>query len=143
MKLGPQVPAWSALASSLLQLVEGTGAATAVVMDESNALWCCGSRVAGVEGEAFALLERALRAANKPLRRGGRVDTVHRVAAPFFAARSFAGIYVLIVWFESSFDAASVHAAISRALPTIEALTLLLPPPDGPGVDAGAKKMRA
>jgi len=47
--------------------------------------------------------------------------------------KSFAGIYVLAVDFEATFNAFIVRAAARRALPKIETLTLLLPPPQGPG----------
>ena len=57
-------------------------------------------------------------------------------------ARSFAGIYVLIVLFRGAFDELRAKSAISQALPGIELLVLALPPRDPPPSIAGAKAVR-
>jgi hypothetical protein len=57
-------------------------------------------------------------------------------------ARSFAGIYVLVVVFEGPFDEVRARHAITHALPAIESLVLALPPRDPPPNIAGAKAAR-
>lgn len=138
MPLGPDTPQWNQLAARLAALVQQAGAMNAVVMDAHNALWCRASYLG--EGEkqwVFELLARALPLATGPLERGGRIDHVRCEVAPFWLARSFAGIYVLVLWFERPFADAWVRAIVRRALPDIEALTTSLPPPDGPHREAG------
>jgi hypothetical protein len=44
-------------------------------------------------------------------------------------ARSFASVYVLVVWIRCAYDEDLVRAEIQRALPQVEALTVSLPPP--------------
>jgi hypothetical protein len=77
------------------------------------------------------------------MRRGSRVNVEKTEGADRYLAISFAGIYVLVVWFEEEFPPSAVRALIRRALPEIEALTLTLPPSGGPGFDVGAQKIRA
>jgi hypothetical protein len=60
-----------------------------------------------------------------------------------YDAESFAGIYVVVVWVEGSPDSTLVRARLRAAIPKIEALTIALPPPDGPDATAGASKVRA
>jgi hypothetical protein len=49
-----------------------------------------------------------------------------------FFVRSFAGIYLLTLYFPGEFSELHVEGALLHALPTIEALTLSLPPVDPP-----------
>jgi hypothetical protein len=53
-------------------------------------------------------------------------------------ARSFAGIYVLVLVFRGAYDEIKAKHAISRALPAIERLVLALPPRD-PSPEAGGR----
>ncbi len=48
----------------------------------------------------------------------------------YMHAVSFAGVYLLIVWFRGRFDASAVQASVARQLPEIERLTMALPPDD-------------
>ena len=64
----------------------------------------------------------------------------HWRTARSYIAESFAGIYVLVAWFNEPSDA---YLAIRQAIPRIEGLTLSLPPPDGPDATEGAGKARA
>jgi hypothetical protein len=159
MPLGPHVPAWQALRDELQGLIDETSAVLAMVTDESNVVWCwskiekghflwrastdeVGAAVASLagifHGEQVANL-------SPPLRRGGRLDVIHRDphwrTARSYEAHSFAGIYILLVLFNEPPSAAELR--IRAALPKIEALTLALPPPDGPDATLGAGKMRA
>ncbi|HKQ67929.1 MAG TPA: hypothetical protein VJT73_01255 [Polyangiaceae bacterium] len=76
------------------------------------------------------------------LHRGGHLNRA--VIEQDFAciARSFAGIYVLVVVFGGPFDELKAKHAIVQALPTIEALVLALPPRDPPPSVAGARAAR-
>ncbi|MDO9022794.1 MAG: hypothetical protein Q8S73_10375 [Deltaproteobacteria bacterium] len=65
-----------------------------------------------------------------PLRKGGHLHLMRSVEPPFAAAESFAGVYMVVLLFETPFVAAEVSALVRRALPEIEALTVALPPPD-------------
>jgi hypothetical protein len=76
------------------------------------------------------------------LHRGGHLSRT--VTEQDFAciARSFAGIYVLVVVFEGPFDELKAKHAVSQALPIIESLVLALPPRDPPPNMAGARAAR-
>jgi hypothetical protein len=76
------------------------------------------------------------------LHRGGHLSRT--VTEQDFAciARSFAGIYVLVVVFEGPFDELRAKHAVSQALPIIETLVLALPPRDPPPTSAGARAAR-
>lgn len=64
------------------------------------------------------------------LHKGGHIH--HSVSEPDFGyvARSFAGIYVLVVVFREAFDELRAKRATVHALPIIERLVLALPPRD-------------
>jgi hypothetical protein len=76
------------------------------------------------------------------MRRGARLSVVQRDGEHRYVARSFAGIYAVVVWFDREFHGAAAMAQVLRFLPEIENLTLALPPFDGPGTDEGAMRMR-
>jgi hypothetical protein len=75
------------------------------------------------------------------LHRGGHLHHAERGDTFGWIARSFAGIYVLVVVFESAFDELRVERAIQHSLPIIERLVLALPPHD-PAPMAGAMAIR-
>lgn len=66
----------------------------------------------------------------------------HEAPNDSYLGESFAGIYVLVVGFDGTFDPFRARARVREALPRIEALTLALPPPDGPAAGEGASKLR-
>jgi hypothetical protein len=69
----------------------------------------------------------------------------HTVAVPGFGcvARSFAGIYVLILVYDGEFDELRAERSIADALPRIERLVLALPPLDPrPAPNAGVMAVR-
>lgn len=79
--------------------------------------------------------QRALRAVRElpglaSLRRGGHVAEVLREDDFGYLARSFAGIYVLVVVFDHLFDEVRAERAVRDSLPRIERLVLALPPLD-------------
>src|SRR5262249_18547005 len=76
------------------------------------------------------------------LPRGGHVHHTVSGADFGYVARSFAGIYVLVLVFDATFDELRAKRAIVHALPAIERLVLALPPLDpGPPV-AGVVALR-
>ena len=138
MQLGPEIAEWVELQRQLSELVRGTGAASAAILDESAHVWCA-------TDTSQALVDAARRfhgaelagGTGRPHRRGDHVSVVHSASPPddAYLAQSFAGSYILVVWFAGPFASPLVQARVRRALPRIESLTITLPPPDGP--DAG------
>jgi hypothetical protein len=150
MSLGPGHPVWTQLYLALAHLAEVCGGTFAFVLDEGNGLWCVGLRgrpptTATAREDAAA--DRFYRAEIAPrarsMRRASRLEVAREVGNERYVGISFAGIYAVVVWFETDFDVSLVRAMIRRALPEIEALTLALPPSGGPGFDEGAVKLRA
>jgi hypothetical protein len=96
------------------------------------------------DAEDEDLVARAITAvralpAIETLPRGGHLQEL--VSDPDFGffARSFAGIYVLVLVFDGPVDELVARRAVVHALPTIEQLVLSLPPVDPP--DAGGEQM--
>lgn len=136
---GPDFPEWQRLADVLSALSTECGATNGYVLDAWANLWCAGNDLhsGGESDRVMSLAQRELATLPVALNRGGKLDRAH--GETYF--RSFAGIYVLVLRFnDDAIDAAQVRAAVAKALPAVEALTLLLPPPDGPtsGGVAGA-----
>ncbi|MDI1475437.1 hypothetical protein [Polyangium sp. y55x31] len=165
MASADEIPAWLKLHRRLVSLQDGVGATNAIVCDLSGSLLCYGlSRRApsdpGAAVEALALrgteadLERELSALSEMFDRvlrarppGKDKPGAHFTVAladeePFAYAQSFAGVYVLLLWFSGPFTPFPVAARIRSALPTIEALTVMLPPPEGPSRGAMSMRMR-
>ena len=76
------------------------------------------------------------------LHRGGHLSRTVTEQDLACIARSFAGIYVLVVVFQGPFDELKAKHAVSQALPVIESLVLALPPRDPPPSIAGARAAR-
>jgi hypothetical protein len=120
------------------------------VIDQGNGLWCVGLTDSGPttstahEDRAADRFYSAEMVPRLPeIRRGKHLDVAKVDGDDRYVATSFAGIYVLVEWFDRAFEPALVRARIRRAPPEIEALTLGLPPPDGPGCDDGSARVRA
>lgn len=139
--LGPSVPEWAALVRALVALAERTGAQNAFVTDAWGHLWCR-ARAPERPERVLALARTVVDRAAKPLVRGGRIDEGAFGDDGGWYARSFAGVYLVLIVFDRAIDHELVRAALIDALPAIEALTLALPSPDGPGSASGAAKMR-
>ncbi len=75
------------------------------------------------------------------LHRGGHLHEKHVEEGFGFLARSFAGIYVIVLVFEGAFDELRAERALGLSLPTIERLVTALPPLD-PTPVAGAAAIR-
>jgi hypothetical protein len=76
------------------------------------------------------------------LHRGGQLHQTSIEANLGFVARSFAGIYVLILAFAEAFDELRAKRAIVHALPVIEKLVLALPPQDPAPLMGGVVALR-
>ena len=78
------------------------------------------------------------------LRRGGHLHQLTRDGDLGLLARSFAGIYVLVLVFEGTFDELRAERAVADSLRRIERLVLALPPLDpSPAPVAGVISLRA
>jgi hypothetical protein len=124
-------PEWQRLADALGELARDCGSLGAYVLDSQANLWCAGDDLydGGDSDMIMDLVHERLGALPLPLNRGGHIDAAFRSAY----LRSFAGIYIVALRFAGPFDVDLTQRAIAASLPRIEALTLLLPPPDGPG----------
>ena len=74
--------------------------------------------------------DRPRLAGDRDALKGGHLHAAHAEAGFGYVARSFAGIYVLILVFEGPFDEIGARRATQSALPAIERLVLSLPPRD-------------
>lgn len=146
------------LNEALGELVEMLGASHALVLDQSELVWGAFHPFAVPEArvledaQRFYLRDVAPRSA--ALKRGKRLyvcepsfeerrrdGAVTDVTPPHFA-KSFANIYVLVVWFDAPFEELEARDLVDAALPRIERLTLALPPPDGPHLTSGVGRKR-
>jgi hypothetical protein len=130
------------LRNALLALVDLCGGTFAAVMDGGVGVWCVSPQtsIGALESELF--YQREVKPRARLLRSGSHLSMQNLDGPPWYVAESFASIYVLAVWFDSSFELESVRAWVRQELPRIEALTVSLPPVGGPGADAGARKLR-
>jgi hypothetical protein len=150
MSLGPSHPVWTKLYTALASLASECGGTFAFVLDEGNGLWCVGlphqaptTFTAHENRAADRFYRDVIVPKMTSLRRGVHLDVAKVDGDDRHAALSFAGIYVVVVWFDAPFDPSLVRARLRRALPEVEKLTLALPPYDGPGTDEGAARARA
>ena len=148
-----EIPAWLKLHRRLVDLQDGVGAKIALVCDLSGALLCYGRSRRPQEGPlppgdatwhgTEADLERELKAVGEMFERvlhargpgqdkpGARFTVALTDEEPYVFAQSFAGVYVLLVRFSGPFTPFPVASKVRAALPPIEALTVMLPPPEG------------
>ncbi|HEX2674361.1 MAG TPA: hypothetical protein VHM25_25970 [Polyangiaceae bacterium] len=133
-------PELQALTHALAELVRDCAATLGAIVDESSVVWCTVPTPQNAQ-ETVAEFFRAEIAPNiKALLHGHRLS-VHRASGPHrYVAESFAALYVIVLWLEEEFDTEFVRARIRLALPKIEALTLAVPPFDGPDGSGGAQK---
>jgi hypothetical protein len=75
------------------------------------------------------------------LHKGGHVHRAHAEPDMGYIARSFAGIYVLVLVFDAPYDELLAKRATLQALPAIERLVLALPPRDPVTPAGGAKRV--
>ncbi len=134
----------SALRRALHELVEQAAGCHAAVLDQSNGLWCSTPLTDDVTDAVERFYSAEVEAKSDELRRGIHLRVARSRKAPedSFIAESFASIYVLLLGFEGEFDPFTAGAKLRAALPRIQALTLALPPPDGPVAGDGVRRMR-
>ena len=77
------------------------------------------------------------------LNKGGQLRATVSTSDFGYVARSFSGIYLVLLVFEEPFEELSTKRALSHAMPTIERLVAALPPMDPPPNTAGVAVMRA
>lgn len=133
-------PELEALTLALAELVRECGATLGAIIDESSVVWCTAPASAHVPGVVDQFFRAEVAPNSKSLRQGHRLS-VHQASGPQrYVAESFAALYVLVLWLDAEFDTDLVGARIRLALPKIEALTLAVPPFDGPEGGEGAQK---
>ncbi|MFO0551050.1 MAG: hypothetical protein U0271_21855 [Polyangiaceae bacterium] len=76
------------------------------------------------------------------LRKGGHLHISGRDPEAIYIARSFAGIYALVLIYATPFDEIRAERALKDSLPRIERLVLALPPLDPDPVPAGVVALR-
>ena len=133
-------PELGALTLALAELVRDCAATLGAIVDESSVVWC----TVPASATAQALVDQFFRTEIEPniksLLHGHRLS-IHQASGPQrYVAESFAALYVVAVWLDEEFDTEFVRARIRLALPRIEALTLAVPPFDGPEGGGGAQK---
>jgi hypothetical protein len=139
-------PGWKALNDALVRLATKSHALSATVMDEGYAVWGEANAEGVIREPLLEQVERFYRIEIEPriseMRHGVAIGMQNLTGPDYYVAQSFASIYVAILWYGGTFDVFSAHEALRAALPEIEAITLSLPPWDGPdaGSGAGAKR---
>jgi len=136
----PPSPELEALTLALAELVRECGATLGSIVDESSVVWCTVPASADAQAIVDAFFQAEIAPNSKALRQGHRLS-IHQASGPHrYVAESFAALYVIALWLEAEFDTDFVRARIRLALPKIEALTLAVPPFDGPEGGEGAQK---
>jgi hypothetical protein len=133
-------PELEALTLALAELVRDCGATLGAIVDESSVVWCTAPAAEGAHETVDWFFRTEIAPNIKALLHGHRLS-IHRATGPHrYVAESFAALYVIALWLEEEFDTEFVRARIRLALPKIEALTLAVPPFDGPDGSGGAQK---
>ncbi len=132
------------MARELDTLSDSVEAINSLVFDQAGLIWCTGVAIYSDERPIlYGQIVEVLNKQSPPLVKGGRIDRVVRGDSHFFYCRSFAQTYVVGVWFDAPPPDLLVRQSVSNALPRIETLTMLLPPPEGPDTNAGVAAKRA
>jgi hypothetical protein len=133
-------PELEALTLALAELVRDCGATLGAIVDESSVVWCTAPASANAPEIVDHFFRTEIAPNTKALLQGHRLS-IHQAYGPHrYVAESFAALYVIALWLSAEFDTELVRARIRLALPKIEALTLAVPPFDGPGGGEGAQK---
>lgn len=133
-------PELEALTLALAELVRDCGATLGAIVDESSVVWCTAPASENAKDIVDLFFRTEIAPNIKALLHGHRLS-IHRATGPHrYVAESFAALYVIALWLEAEFDTDFVRARMRLALPKIEALTLAVPPFDGPDGTSGAQK---
>lgn len=144
-------PEWASLVDELEALRAEVQATNVIVFDAWTGVWCRAKQIEESDYELVDdLIAAALDAAPRRLERGGRLDALACGARGAWHARSYAGVYVVLVWGfsyapgvpSSAARERQIRKAVASRLADIEALTLALPPSDGPQATSGAAAKR-
>ena len=127
-------PEWQDLQRELEALARDAKCFNAYVFDAWENPWCAAHSFTEVAREDLLDLVRAGTArARAPLHRGGVLDSCLSGRMGHAYLKTYASCYVLVLRFSGPFDEQKTRAAVSLALPRLEALTVRLPPSGGPG----------
>lgn len=133
-------PELEALTLALAELVRDCAGTLGAIVDESSVVWCTVPASAASRATVDDFFRTEIAPNIKSLLHGHRLS-IHQASGPHrYVAESFAALYVIAIWLEAEFDTEFVRARIRLALPRIEALTLAVPPFDGPEGSGGAQK---
>lgn len=133
-------PELEALTQAVAELVRECGATLGAIVDESSVVWCTVPSSPAARGTVDHFFQAEIAPHIKELLHGQRLS-IHQASGPHrYVAESFAALYVIALWLEAEFDTELVRARIRLALPKIEALTLAVPPFDGPEDSGGAQR---
>jgi len=132
MLLG-DTPEWQALQRELVGVSRAAHAFNAYVVDAWDNLRCAAHDFSEKPRDDLVdLILEALGKDGTPLTRGGKLDACLDGRAGHAYLKTFGSCYVLLLRYPGPFDQKVARAAVSAALPAIEALTLRLPPSGGP-----------
>jgi hypothetical protein len=132
------------LTHELRVLVERAHATNAFVFDAWGIIWCSATLTFGEdETLLYAQVPEVLEAVDPPLARGGKLDRIFAHAMFPMYCVSFAATYVLGLWLTPKVNEFEMRRLVKKALPRVEAMTLSLPPPNGPDMSSGAKRSKA
>ena len=139
LRMDKPSPELEALTLALAELVRDCGATLGAIIDESSVVWCTVPEAADGRDIVAQFFREEIAPNTKALLHGQRLS-IHQASGPHrYVAESFAALYVIALWLDAEFDTELVRARIRLALPKIEALTLAVPPFDGPGGGEGAQ----
>jgi hypothetical protein len=125
---------WQALRRELQILANTTSAFNAYVVDAWGVAWCAARYFESIYPEDLAtLVHLAEERRRVRVTYGGKLDTALSGPRGHAYVRTYASCYVVLLRYAGPFDETKAREATTAALPRLEALTLRLPPPDGPG----------
>jgi len=135
---------WRALRDELEAISARTHAFNAYVFDAWDNLWCSAHSFESVASDdLLGFVHRMLARSHVSLVRGGVLDDCVSDSRGYVYVRSYASCYVLVLRFSSRPECSLARAVVEAELDKLEALTLKLPPSDGPGTSGAESANRA
>jgi hypothetical protein len=132
----PRSPEWEELRAELEAIAAACSSFNAYILDVWDNSWCAARGFNDMPRADLAdFIHAAASRKAVTLTRGGKLDT--SLSGPMGHAflRTYGSCYVLLLRFSRPFDVEKTRDTVRAALPRLEALTMRLPPPDGPGSD--------